>query len=183
MWSGSFLEEKDIPGASLCGRKPSELKNVELNFGWDVEVIRTKASKPKPNLWRGMISIAAIIVILQITLKIFSRLIFIRFLYQGRRVHQDRERQKYRGSWSKWSLHQAKTTMQRIGIGAASSVTDGDAHNKERLTVKYPTDGWSTSLEKMPMFTRREMPTWSEKLYSHFRQNNLSLCIEAHSSS
>ena len=37
------------------------------------------------------------------------------------------------------------------------SVTDGDAHNKERLTVKYPTDGWSTSLEKMPMFTRAEM--------------------------
>ena len=32
MSSGSFLEEKDIPGASLCGRKPSELKNEELKF-------------------------------------------------------------------------------------------------------------------------------------------------------
>ncbi|XP_015759735.1 PREDICTED: uncharacterized protein LOC107339006 [Acropora digitifera] len=32
MSSGSFLEEKDIPGASLCGRKPSELENVELKF-------------------------------------------------------------------------------------------------------------------------------------------------------
>ena len=50
-----------------------------------------------------------------------------------------------------------KRKQQRIGIGAASSVTDGDAHNKERLTVDYPTDGWSTSLEKMPMFTRAEM--------------------------
>ena len=50
-----------------------------------------------------------------------------------------------------------KRKQQRIGIGAASSVTDGDAHNKERLTLKYPTDGWSTSLEKMPMFTRAEM--------------------------
>ena len=50
--------------------------------------------------------------------------------------------------------------QQRIGIRATSSVTDsshGDANNKERLTVKYPTDGWSTSLEKMPMFTRAEM--------------------------
>ena len=32
MSSGSFLEEKDIPGASLCGRKQSELKNEELKF-------------------------------------------------------------------------------------------------------------------------------------------------------
>ena len=110
MSSEPFLEEKDIPGASLCGRKPSELRTKNLNFGWDVEVIRAKASKPKPNLWRGMTSIAAITVILQVTWKIFSRLIFIRFLYQGRRVHQDREGQKYRGSWSKWSIHQAKTT-------------------------------------------------------------------------
>ena len=26
------LEEEDIPGASLCGRKPSELKNEELKL-------------------------------------------------------------------------------------------------------------------------------------------------------
>ena len=30
--SASLLEENDIPGASLCGRKPSELKNDELKF-------------------------------------------------------------------------------------------------------------------------------------------------------
>ena len=28
----SLLTEADIPGASLCGRKPSELKNEELKF-------------------------------------------------------------------------------------------------------------------------------------------------------
>ena len=53
-----------------------------------------------------------------------------------------------------------KRKQQLIGIGATSSVTDssyGDANNKQRLTVKYPTDAWSTSLEKMPMFTRAEM--------------------------
>ena len=53
-----------------------------------------------------------------------------------------------------------KRKQQRIRIGATSSVTDsshGDANNKDRLPVKYPTDGWSTSLEKMPMFTRAEM--------------------------
>ena len=32
MSSGSFLEEKDIPGVSLWGRKLSELKNEELKF-------------------------------------------------------------------------------------------------------------------------------------------------------
>ena len=32
MSSESLLEERDIPGASLCGRKPSELKNEELKF-------------------------------------------------------------------------------------------------------------------------------------------------------
>ena len=44
--------------------------------------------------------------------------------------------------------------------GSTGILTDssyGDANNKERLTVKHPTDGWSTSLEKMPMFTRAEM--------------------------
>ena len=28
---------------------------------------------------------------------------------------------------------------------------------KNALLSKYPTDGWSMSLEKMPMFTRAEM--------------------------
>ena len=32
MSSESFLEEQDIPGALLCGRKPSELKKEELKF-------------------------------------------------------------------------------------------------------------------------------------------------------
>ena len=44
--------------------------------------------------------------------------------------------------------------------GSTGILTDssyGDANNKERLTVKHPTDGWSTSLEKMPKFTRAEM--------------------------
>ena len=53
-----------------------------------------------------------------------------------------------------------KGKQQHIGIGATSSVTDsshGDANNKEHLTVKYPTYGWSMSLEKIPMFTWAEM--------------------------
>ena len=32
MSSESLLEEQDIPGTSLCSRKPSELKNEELKF-------------------------------------------------------------------------------------------------------------------------------------------------------
>ena len=52
-----------------------------------------------------------------------------------------------------------KRKQQCIGIGATSSVTDsshGDNANT-KLAVKYPTDGWSTSLEKTPIFTRAEM--------------------------
>ena len=34
----SILTEANIPGASLRGRKPSELNNEELSFGSDVEM-------------------------------------------------------------------------------------------------------------------------------------------------
>ena len=52
MSSGSFLVEKDIPGASLCGRKPAELKNEELKFwltcrGDPGKGIKTKAELVK----------------------------------------------------------------------------------------------------------------------------------------
>ena len=50
-----------------------------------------------------------------------------------------------------------KRKQQRIGIGATSSVTDSSHGDASKPSVKYPTDGWSTSLEKMPMFTRAEM--------------------------
>ena len=47
-----------------------------------------------------------------------------------------------------------KRKQQRIGIGAISSVTDSSHGDANKPSVKYPTDGWSTSLEKMPMFIR-----------------------------
>ena len=50
-----------------------------------------------------------------------------------------------------------KRKQQRIGIGATSSVTDSSHGDANKPSVKYPTDGWSTSIEKMPMFTRAEM--------------------------
>ena len=48
----SLLEENDIPGASLCGRKPSELKNEELKFwlkcrGDPAKGLKTKAELVK----------------------------------------------------------------------------------------------------------------------------------------
>ena len=46
----SLLKENDIPGASICVRKPSELKNEELKFGWSVGVTQRKALKRKQNL-------------------------------------------------------------------------------------------------------------------------------------
>ena len=50
-----------------------------------------------------------------------------------------------------------KRKQQRIGIGATSTVTDSSNGDANKPFVKYPSDGWSTSLEKMPMFTRAEM--------------------------
>ena len=50
-----------------------------------------------------------------------------------------------------------KRKQQRIGIGATSSVTDSSNGDANKPSVKYPSDGWSTSLEKIPMFTRAEM--------------------------
>jgi len=50
-----------------------------------------------------------------------------------------------------------KRKQQRIGIGATASATDASNGDVNKPSVKYPSDGWSTSLEKMPMFTRAEM--------------------------
>ena len=43
--SDSVLTEADIPGASLNGQKPSELKNEELKFWLRCRDDRPKASK------------------------------------------------------------------------------------------------------------------------------------------
>ena len=48
----SLLEENDIPGVSLCGRNPSELKNEELKFwlkcrGDPAKGLKTKAELVK----------------------------------------------------------------------------------------------------------------------------------------
>ena len=43
-----------------------------------------------------------------------------------------------------------KQKQQRIGIEATSSATDSSHGDANKPSVKYPTDGWSTSLEKMP---------------------------------
>ena len=50
-----------------------------------------------------------------------------------------------------------KRNQQRIGIRATSSVTDSSNGDANKPSVKYPSDGWSTSLEKMPMYIRAEM--------------------------
>ena len=50
-----------------------------------------------------------------------------------------------------------KRKQQRIGIGSTSSVMDSSNGDAYKPSVKYPSGGWSTSLEKMPMFTRAEM--------------------------
>ena len=46
----SVLTEADIPGASLCGRKPSELKNEELKFWLQCRNDPAKGLKTKAKL-------------------------------------------------------------------------------------------------------------------------------------
>ena len=94
MSSGSFLEEKDIPGASLCGREPSELKNVDLKFWLRCRGDPGKGLKTKAELVKRYDIDRCYYCYSTSHFKDFSRLIFIRFLYQGRRVHQDWKRQK-----------------------------------------------------------------------------------------
>ena len=47
---GTSLLENDIPGASLCGRKPSELKNEELKFWLKCRDDPAKGLKTKAEL-------------------------------------------------------------------------------------------------------------------------------------
>ena len=68
MSSESFLEEQDIPGASLCGRKPSELKNEELKFWLKCRGDPGKGLKTKAEL-------VNLTYILPVTCKICSSLI------------------------------------------------------------------------------------------------------------
>ena len=46
----AVLTEEDIPGASLHGRKPSELKNDELKFWLQCRGDRAKGLKTKAEL-------------------------------------------------------------------------------------------------------------------------------------
>ena len=46
----AVLTEQDIPGASLHGRKPSELKNDELKFWLQCRGDRAKGLKTKAEL-------------------------------------------------------------------------------------------------------------------------------------
>ena len=47
--------------------------------------------------------------------------------------------------------------QQRIGIRATSSASDSSNGDANKPSVKYPSERCSTSLEKMPLFTRAEM--------------------------
>jgi len=46
----AVLTEDDVPGVSLSGRKPSELKTESLSFDCGAEVSQEKALRPKRSL-------------------------------------------------------------------------------------------------------------------------------------
>lgn len=53
------------------------------------------------------------------------------------------------------------------------SSTTTNITNKDGVSVQFPVDGWSTALEKMPMFTRLEMN-------SHIMKSGKSIADKEH---
>ena len=149
----AVLSENDIPGASLCGRKPSELKNEELKFwlrcrGDPAKGLKTKAELVKrwEYLPRALFQFVYVCQILT---------------YRGDSIVYDHSPLSFR-------------VEQYIETGRGKNVVDPDPSglytkrkqqrhgsqiqgDKTTSSVDYPTDGWSTSLAKLPVFTRGEM--------------------------
>ena len=58
-------------------------------------------------------------------------------------------------------------TKRNLDFGAASSIQP----------IKFPTDGWSSSLSRMPMFTRAEMNMHILKSGKHIDPHNKSYSV------
>ena len=113
-----FLTEDDIPGASLLGRKPEELKNSELRL-W---------LKCRGDLGKGLKTKAELVK------RVYE---YIRNGKDKNIVDPDPD----------------KIYSRRKEL--VSTLTD--VSGEHGVSLQFPDNGWGTSLEKMPMFTRVEM--------------------------
>lgn len=113
-----FLTEDDIPGASLLGRKPEELKNSELRL-W---------LKCRGDLGKGLKTKAELVK------RVYE---YIRTGKDKNIVDPDPDK-----------IYSRRKELVR---------TLTDVSGEHGVSLQFPDDGWGTSLEKMPMFTRVEM--------------------------
>ena len=112
------LTEDDIPGASLLGRKPEELKNSELKFWLKCRGDTGKGLKTKAEL--------------------------VKRVHEYIRTGKDKQ---------VVDPDPHKIYSRRKQKQGTSSELDKESTE----SVKFPSSGWGSSLEKMPMFTRLQM--------------------------
>ena len=110
--------ENDIPGASLLGRKPEELKNTELRL-W---------LKCRGDLGKGLKTKAELV----------------------KRVHEYIRTGKDKNIIDPDPDKIYSRRKERVS-------TSTDVGGQDSVSVQFPSVGWGTSLDKMPMFTRVEM--------------------------
>jgi len=113
------LTENDIPGSSLCDRKPEELKNEELRFWLKCRGDSGKGLKTKAQLVK--------------------------------RVHE------YITTGKDKDIVDPDPNRIYSRRKERESTNDSSEVEKSLDRVKFPSDGWGISLEKMPMFTRADM--------------------------
>ena len=116
--SSIYLTENDIPGASLLGRKPEELKNTELRL-W---------LKCRGDLGKGLKTKAELV----------------------KRVHEYIRTGKDKNIIDPDPDKIYSRRKERVS-------TSTDVGDQDSVSVQFPSVGWGTSLDKMPMFTRVEM--------------------------
>ncbi|KAL9967600.1 hypothetical protein ACROYT_G025862 [Oculina patagonica] len=112
------LTEDDIPGASLLGRKPEELKNSELKFWLKCRGDTGKGLKTKAEL--------------------------VKRVHEYIRTGKDKE---------VVDPDPHKIYSRRKQKQGTRSELDKESTE----AVEFPSSGWGSSLEKMPMFTRLQM--------------------------
>ena len=113
-----LLTENDIPGASLLGRKPEELKTAELRLWLRCRGDSCKGLKTKAEL--------------------------VKRVHEYIRTGKDKD---------VVDPDPDKIYSRR----KERSSTTVDTTSEDGVSMQFPVDGLSASLEKMPMFTRLEI--------------------------
>ena len=116
--SAILLSEDDIPGGSLLGREPEELKTAELRLWLKCRGDSCKGLKTKVEL--------------------------VKRVHEYVRTGKD----KYVFDPDPDKIYSRRKER---------SSTSTNVTSKDGVSVQFPVDGWSTSLKRMPMFTRLEM--------------------------